>query len=118
MPVKASIQPRQQAVVASPAKTGNGKSVQPKKKEGLFTTGVVQRREHGGNWVHQKPQRAMAARPLVQPKVNIHPANDRYEKEADAIADKVVAHQPIAPTHTISKVNTATQRKCASCAKE
>lgn len=96
---------------AAPAKTGNGKAIQRKVLPGLFTTGTVQRKAQPGGWVHQQAQRPVNARPLVQPKVNIHPSDDRFEKEADHVADKVTSNQPVHTAAAVSKVPVATQRK-------
>jgi hypothetical protein len=118
MPVKASIKPAA-VITAVPTKTGNGKSIQPKKKNGLFTTGTAQRKEHSGSWIHQQPQRSAGAPSQVQPKAHLHSSNDHFEKEADAIADQAVSKSSTAIPHTFSKVSTAgAQRKCAHCEKE
>lgn len=52
---------------------------------------------------------------FLQPKLNVGKANDQYEREADHIADQVVANNsfftPATTTHAI-------QNKCAGCEKE
>ena len=117
MAVKTFSKPATVAKTA-PAKTGNGKAIQRKVLPGLFTTGTVQRKEQPGSWVHQGAQKPVQRRAIVQPKVIVHPANDRFEKEADQVADKVVSNEPVAGPVRISRVKMAAQRKCASCDKE
>jgi hypothetical protein len=62
--------------------------------------------------------------PPVQTKLNIGKAGDHYEKEADAMADRVVQRlnepgniqkKPIAP---VSSITPLIQNKCASCEQE
>lgn len=102
----------------TPTRSGKGKAVQRKVLPNLMVLpGAIQRKEQPGSWVHQQPQRAVNNRPLVQPKINIHSSSDRYEKEADHVADKVVSNERISAT-SISRVKKATQRKCAACEKE
>ena len=68
-------------------------------------------------------------RPLIQPKLTIGQPNDKYEKEADAVADKVV--QRLAMPDVLTKKETGVQtktlasgitpliqRKCATCENE
>ena len=53
----------------------------------------------------------------VQPRLAINQPNDKYEKEADSVADKVMkdVSQPIeSPSHA----NLTIQRKCAACEEE
>ena len=104
---------------STPAKTGNAKSVQRKVAPGLFTTsGLVQRKEQAGNWVHRKPQKSVNSRPVIQPKVKVHAADDHFEKEADRMADKVTGTEKVSSPVTVSKVAKGAQRKCASCEAE
>ncbi len=53
----------------------------------------------------------------IQPKLTIGQPNDKYEKEADAMAEKIVAGQTASPTNT-ANVNSGIQRMCAGCEKE
>jgi hypothetical protein len=61
--------------------------------------------------------------PSIQTKLTIGEPNDPYEKEADAMADKVVQRlsEPSVQMKSFSPVDTITpfiQRKCAECEKE
>ncbi len=53
------------------------------------------------------------ARPAIQMKARIGPVDDPLEREADRIADAVVAGRPIEPIGGVS--SGAAQRKCAEC---
>jgi|GEM_PF-4902570 len=53
----------------------------------------------------------------VQPKLTVGQPNDVYEKEADAMADKVVQRKPIFESKAEPPDNTV-MRKCAHCEKE
>jgi len=108
-----SVAIKQRAVQASPpAKTGNARSVQRRVLPGLqVLPSSVQRKEQPGSWVHRQTLKPVNSRPLVQPKVKIHPANDHFEKEADKVADKVVSNQPLTSSERISPVSTGAQRK-------
>ncbi|HLK27342.1 MAG TPA: DUF4157 domain-containing protein [Puia sp.] len=63
---------------------------------------------------------------LVQAKLNVDQPNDPYEKEADAMADKVVQRHSDKffsgsednPSSFFNKPNLTVQRKCAECEKE
>jgi hypothetical protein len=68
-------------------------------------------------------------RPIIQPKLTVGQPDDKYEKEADAVADKVV--QRLAMPDVFTKKDTGVQtkslasditpfiqRKCATCEKE
>lgn len=115
MGVKATIQAPAKKV-ATPAKNSSVKSVQRKSTPGLFSTfGSVQRKESPGSWIHNKAQKPVNSRPLIQPKIKVHASNDHYEKEADSIADKVTGTEKISSPVTVSKVAPSAQRKCASC---
>ncbi|MFM9910770.1 MAG: DUF4157 domain-containing protein [Chitinophagaceae bacterium] len=61
----------------------------------------------------------------IQPKLTVNQPNDKYEQEADAMADKVVQRQAIPffnrPNHPHSFFNTSSssiQRKCTACEQE
>jgi len=60
-------------------------------------------------FTENSPNRRPAATPTIQTKLNIGKPNDRYEKEADNVADKVV-NQSAAPQQI--------QTKCDSCSNE
>src|SRR5689334_2412663 len=53
--------------------------------------------------------------PIVQPKLTINNPDDQFEREADAVAERVSSNQPahVQPTK-VSNV----QRKCAECEEE
>jgi len=54
---------------------------------------------------------------IIQPKLTINDPNDEYEKEADAMADKVMRmEQPFVQAKQLSI--TSVQRKCAHCEEE
>src|SRR5438046_1526365 len=40
---------------------------------------------------------------IIQPKLEVHPSDDKYEKEADTMADRVMQHVPAAPPADSSK---------------
>lgn len=118
MAVKTAIKPAAKAATTS-AKSGNGKAVQRKVLPNLFTTlGTIQRKEKAGSWVHSSPQKPVNRRPVVQPKVKIHPSNDRFEKEADKVADKVIANERVAVPSVVSRVSSGAQKKCSACEAE
>jgi len=100
-----------------PAKIGNGRSVQRSVVPGLFSASAVQRKEQPGGWVHKNVQSRANNNPAIQPKVKIHAANDKFEKEADQVADNVVSSNQQTVSTTVSKVTPATQRKVLSSAK-
>lgn len=52
----------------------------------------------------------------VQAKLQVGPQNDAFEREADAVAARVVSNQPAGPVSTLT--NTGSQRKCAACTEE
>jgi hypothetical protein len=57
--------------------------------------------------------------PLVQPKLNVNSPGDKYEQEADAMADKVTSMPEMAGAMSAShNAATAVQRKCAKCEEE
>ncbi|MBL4661751.1 MAG: hypothetical protein JKY19_15430, partial [Alcanivoracaceae bacterium] len=65
---------------------------------------------------------ANSVKAILQPKLKIGAPNDKYEQEADRVADQVM-HMPApvqssqinnSPTSNISNI----QRKCAGCARE
>ncbi len=56
-------------------------------------------------------------RPVARPKLRIGPIDDPLEREADRIADAVVAGRPIGPIGGASPSGAA-QRKCAECEAE
>ncbi|MBS1744754.1 MAG: DUF4157 domain-containing protein [Bacteroidetes bacterium] len=100
-----------QAVKATaPVKSGNGKAIQRKTADS-FLPSVIQRKEQAGGWAHRSPQKVINAKPLVQPKIKIHSANDHFEKEADHVADKVVDNQPATSIKITATASAATQRK-------
>jgi hypothetical protein len=102
--------------ISAPAKpkpaapVGNAKTVQRKAGTETVIAAGVQRKESTGNWLFQKPQRAVHAQNLVQPKIKIHPSNDSFEKEADRVADSVVS-APSPATASISKISSGLQKK-------
>jgi hypothetical protein len=107
------------AIKATPAKSGNGRSVQRKILPGLFSPSIIQRKENSGSWIHRSLQKPIGSHSLVQPKVKVHAANDHYEKEADHIADKVMSQDKISSPIKVSRVKSGgAQRKCASCENE
>jgi hypothetical protein len=56
-------------------------------------------------------------KPIVQPKLTIGPVNDPYEREADAVADKVMRMSDTETLQTkLSPIDI--QRKCAHCEEE
>ncbi|HYG38766.1 MAG TPA: DUF4157 domain-containing protein [Cytophagales bacterium] len=64
-----------------------------------------------------------SATPFLQPKLTISQPNDPFEKEADAMADKVVQRMEVNPTlhtglETANSVAPSIQAKCASCEEE
>src|SRR6185503_16071460 len=57
----------------------------------------------------------------IQAKLTINQPNDKYEQEADAMADKVVQRLPVPSTNDDSSNNAnklSVQRKCAACEHE
>lgn len=52
----------------------------------------------------------------VQAKLQVGPQNDAYEREADAVAARVVSNQPAGPVSTLA--SSGSQRKCAACTEE
>lgn len=118
MAVKAPI--KSSAVSAgAPVKAGNGKALQRKAVAGKSNAQpAVQRKEQRSSWLHLQAQKPVNARPLVQPKIKIHAANDHFEKEADHVADRVIANEKASTPVKISRVGAGTQRKCANCDKE
>ncbi len=63
-----------------------------------------------GFFSHSKEKEPPFATP-VQPKLNVGKPNDKYEKEADAVAEQVVQGKQVSPTLNV-------QRKCAECENE
>ncbi|HKZ67925.1 MAG TPA: DUF4157 domain-containing protein, partial [Chitinophagaceae bacterium] len=55
--------------------------------------------------------------PIIQPKLEINQPGDKYEQEADAMADKVM-RMPGPETNTVSSLPNFIQRKCAHCQEE
>jgi hypothetical protein len=62
----------------------------------------------------------LSQKALVQPKLAIHAPGDRYEREADAMADRVMRSlvQSGALRLNQEQVDLAIQRKCAACEEE
>ena len=57
--------------------------------------------------------------PFFQPKLTVNSPNDIYEKEADAVAEKVMSTQQPAPAIPLfSETVTPVQKKCAECEEE
>lgn len=54
---------------------------------------------------------------FFQPKLNVGPTDDVYEKEADAVADKVMRMNSV-PSFQPKLAISSVQRTCAECAKE
>jgi len=54
----------------------------------------------------------------IQPKLTIGAPNDKYEQEADAMADRVVSQPNSAAAGNIQNSSPAIQTKCAECDKE
>lgn len=75
--------------IGTAAKSSKGKSVQRKVNSGLLHLPPVVQRSTTQSWIfnHQRKKQEQA----VQAKVNFHPANDHYEKEADIVADKATS---------------------------
>jgi hypothetical protein len=58
-----------------------------------------------------------ASVPLIQPKLEINQPGDKYEQEADEMADKVM-RKPGPTTNQLSSGANTIQRKCAHCEEE
>ena len=58
--------------------------------------------------------------PIVQAKLRIGAPNDKYEREADRVADQVMREQAPAPESPCDSLNgpEAVQRKCAACSSD
>ncbi|WP_158569246.1 eCIS core domain-containing protein [Chitinophaga silvisoli] len=57
--------------------------------------------------------------PVVQPKLNVNSPGDKYEQEADAMADKVTSMtDKVGPMSAGHNTAPAIQRKCAKCEEE
>lgn len=56
----------------------------------------------------------------IQPKLKINQPNDKYEQEADRVAEKVMRSEKNSPagTFNVSGGKSDIQRKCAACEKE
>ncbi len=54
----------------------------------------------------------------IQPKLKINQPGDVYEREADAMAEKVMRKENDAPIHAFSHTGISVQRKCAHCEEE
>lgn len=59
-----------------------------------------------------------AGRQLVQARLHVGQPNDPYEREADAIAERIVGMSSSTPTPTPTPTPTAIQRKCSACERE
>ena len=74
--------------------------------------------------IQTQPFFTKQANPFIQPKLTIGQPNDKYEKEADAMADQVVqrlSKTEVVQTKTDSIANAVTplvQTKCADCEQE
>ncbi|MDX1909690.1 MAG: DUF4157 domain-containing protein [Bacteroidia bacterium] len=64
---------------------------------------------------HQEADTFFNGGPAIQPKLTIGAPGDRYEQEADAVAERVVSGQPAAPT---AEGQPSVQMKCAACEEE
>lgn len=53
--------------------------------------------------------------PFFQAKLTVGQPNDVYEKEADAVAEKVVQRKPIFESEAEAPEDGGIQRKCAGC---
>ena len=85
---------------------------------GLRVLPTVQRKSNGTSWLHQQPVRPVNGRSLIQPKVKVHAANDRFEKEADHVADMVVGKSASPAPVRVSSVSKGAQRKPIAQAKK
>ncbi|SHN40831.1 DUF4157 domain-containing protein [Chitinophaga sp. CF418] len=65
----------------------------------------------------EERSKAKAAAPAVQPRLYVNNPGDRYEQEADAMADRVMRMSAVqAPAqHTQALIGPSVQRKCAQC---
>lgn len=65
---------------------------------------------------HTKPlhRKESLQSPFFQPKLTVAPANDKYEQEADSVADKVVKAGEVKNVQT-SVTPVDLQRKCSAC---
>ncbi|MCF6407758.1 DUF4157 domain-containing protein [Chitinophaga filiformis] len=68
----------------------------------------------------RRARAAAAPAPVVQPKLEVNTPGDRYEREADAMAERVMrmsaSRTPI--LHTQALMGPSVQRKCAQCEEE
>ena len=74
---------------------------------------------HSNNWVSKSLMRPGKAKPVVQPKLAINTPGDKYEQEADAMADRVMrmsSHEVVKPVTGL--IGISLQRKCAHCEEE
>src|SRR5688500_18363563 len=62
--------------------------------------------------------RPFATLPLSAPRLTLGPPDDRFEREADRIAEAVVAGGSAAPPSLLPESAPAVQRKCAGCEEE
>lgn len=106
------------ANTAQPAKATNAKTVQRKVSSATKLFSLPVQRKERSDWLYHQPLKAENSRPIIQSKIKIHSANDGFEKEADAVADKVVNDQRISSSFQISNTGIRTQRKCTSCENE
>ncbi|HTI61070.1 eCIS core domain-containing protein [Mucilaginibacter sp.] len=114
MPVKTATTKSRAVNLSTPAKAGGGRAIQRKTQSSPLPA-AVQRKEQPGGWAHRRPQKAVGGRSLIQPKVNIHAANDHFEKEADHVADKATGNQPASSGTRITSIKSGTQSKGAEC---
>src|ERR1700749_790946 len=66
----------------------------------------------GNNFLADPPKH-----PLIQPKLSVNTPGDRYEQEADAMADRVMGMGHALPSPVLNRVPFI-QRKCAACEEE
>jgi len=70
-------------------------------KQSKKTSGKVASNVHSSMSLNSKAQRS-SIHEIIQPKLSIGQANDRYEREADTVADHVVADKPAPKISSIS----------------
>lgn len=81
----------------------------------MFTASKENKKNNAGNAVPNG--NGSFFRP-VQPKLSINQPNDRYEQEADAMADKVMRMTDPNPQPFFTPAISAVQRKCPHCEEE
>lgn len=87
-------------------------SIQQKEASPFFN------KENDNGFFSKSPSLDSSSSPFfVQPKLKIGAANDRFEQEADAMADAVIQQKLMEPVATASSISSI-QRKCSECGEE